>query len=188
MRQDDAGKRLDRVEDDHHAVVDAAAEVPAKQAEQDPADDRDQHRRDRGDEGDARAVDDAREQVAAEMVGAEQVILRRSLQHAREVLLCVVVRREQGPKTTRNRKIDHDDKAQRAQRLFQHLPQHGDAIERALPTVRRPSDEFHRSTSRLAQLDAGVQIGVRDIGQQVGHHEHDGDDQDARPDDRVVAS
>jgi hypothetical protein len=77
-----------------------------------------------------------------------------------------------GPNATMKEKDGDDDGAECAKRLLQHLPEHGNAVERALPASRRPEDKFHlRSTSGLAQLDTRVQVGVGDVGEQVREHE-----------------
>ena len=153
--QDDGRESLDRVEDDHDAIVDAAAEVAAEQPKNDAADHGDEHRGHRGDEGDAGAVHDPREQVAAQMVGAEQVILGWPFQDAREVLFGVVVGGEQRAENDEQKEDHHDDKAQRAQRLLEHLAQHGHAIQRAAASGWSGAATNSILTSRLCSAGCG---------------------------------
>ena len=85
-RQDQARKREEDVGDAHQDGVDPAAEIAGDGADQKPdRADQDHHEADDV-ERDARAVDDARVDVAAELVGAEPVRRRRRLQAVGEIL------------------------------------------------------------------------------------------------------
>ena len=94
-RQDQRRERQEDVGDPHQHRVEPAAEVAGERPDREPDrpdDDRDQ-RDDR--QRDPRAVDDAAEHVAPDLVGAEEVRAARRLQHRRQVLQVGVLRRDQ---------------------------------------------------------------------------------------------
>ena len=66
------GQRAQDLDQALHGSVDEAAEIAGEPAERQPEDEGDDDADEADGQRDARAVDDAREQVAAELVGAEQ--------------------------------------------------------------------------------------------------------------------
>ena len=104
MAQEQVRERQHHIEDAGHERVQAAADVAGDDPEEDPQHGRDQVGEDADLEGDARAEEDPREDVAAELVGAEEVRRRRRPQLVGELLVDRVVGRElsaQGPPTPR---------------------------------------------------------------------------------------
>jgi hypothetical protein len=73
QRHQDGRERQHHVAHAHQERVEPAAEKAGQQAEHDADDHRQHHRDDADDQRDARAVDHGREDVAALVVGAEQV-------------------------------------------------------------------------------------------------------------------
>jgi hypothetical protein len=86
QRQDDRREGEHHVHEPHHDGVDDAAAVAADQAEGDAAGEGDRRRDEADGERDAGAVDDAREDVAADLVGAEPELRRRRLERERDDL------------------------------------------------------------------------------------------------------
>ena len=75
-----ARDRQDDVDTTHQDVVEPAADEPGDEADQPADDEADDNRQQRRAQGEGAAVHGAGEQVAAELVGAEQMIPRRRLQ------------------------------------------------------------------------------------------------------------
>ncbi len=102
--EQDAGEGEQHVDDAHDHLVDGAAEVAGDGADGDADDqaERDDGERDPG--GEARAPQELREQVAAVLVGAEQVGVARLLEQMTEVLRLRAVRRERRPERSRRRR------------------------------------------------------------------------------------
>ena len=90
-------------------------------------------------------------------------------------------------KITIKRKSSHDQETQRAQRTLQYLPKHRDTVQDAAGDGLLELATNSMLTSCFVQLDSRVQVGVGNVGQQVGQHEKDGHDQHARTYDGVVA-
>ncbi len=92
--EDDKDRERQGVEDVHHAHeegVGAAADIAGNRAVGDPDEERD-HRGDEADhERDSAAVEQAREEVASELVGAQPVFCGRGSGAAREILVGVAV-------------------------------------------------------------------------------------------------
>ena len=88
-------------------------------------------------ERDAHAVDESREQIAAELVGAEQMVPRGALQAVLDVLLGRIVRRDQRREDRQHDEPADDDEAEEAGRPA------GDLLEQARagrPCGRRARD------------------------------------------------
>ncbi len=106
----DRRKRANRVEDEDDGIVEPARTVTGDEPE-DPTDDHGKrHRDERHFEGDPRADDDAREDVAAELVGAEEMSERGFRQFLRNCNTRRIVRRD--PIGEHGREDDGDDKGQ----------------------------------------------------------------------------
>ena len=84
-RQHDDGKRQHDVDNALDPVVDAAAEIAGRRAQQRAQRAAGNGRQDADRQRRARAVDDAREDVAAVLVGAEPVLRARRRQHRCEI-------------------------------------------------------------------------------------------------------
>ena len=81
-----SGKRHHHVEDGLQVEVETAAEIGAADAEHQPAEAGDDGAGKADDQRGARAEDDARQEVAPELVGAEPMRPARRLGHRREVV------------------------------------------------------------------------------------------------------
>ena len=90
--QDQRREGLEGVDHPHQRVVDGPAQVTGDQADGHAGQRRDRHRQARGAQREARAVEQAREHVAPQVVGAEEVRGRGRGQHAAEILLDRIVR------------------------------------------------------------------------------------------------
>ena len=97
--EDDRGKREHDVHRAHQNRLDPLAGVARDQADERPGRDREADRDEADPDRDARAVDDAREDVAAQLVGAEPVRAARGLRALREVLPERVVRARRAART-----------------------------------------------------------------------------------------
>jgi hypothetical protein len=75
----DRRKRQHDVADPHDQRVEPAADIAGDEAEADADDERQEHRRAADEQRDARAEHERREDVAALLVGAEQVLGRAAL-------------------------------------------------------------------------------------------------------------
>src|SRR5207249_12208719 len=85
QQQGEPRERQEHVGDAHQRVVDLAAHEPRRRANRGPDRDRDQHRRDPHGERDAASIEHARQQILAEVVGAERVAPGRALELGLEV-------------------------------------------------------------------------------------------------------
>ena len=92
--EDQRRKREQHVHRLHGDGVDAAAVPAGEHADRRADQHREQRRGDADDERDARAVEDARQRVATEAVGAEPVLGARRPQLLHDVLVVGIVRRE----------------------------------------------------------------------------------------------
>ena len=104
QRQQQAGDGQQHVDDAHQRVVEPAADEAGDEADGRPDDDTDGDGEQRGAQRQPGAVHGAREQVAAELVGAEQVRPRRRLQLGLRVRLQRVDRRQQRRQRTPRRR------------------------------------------------------------------------------------
>ena len=112
------GQRDDDVHDAHHHHVDLAAEV-ARDAAVEHADNHvDEGRHEADGQRNARAVEDAREDVAPELVRAAQVLQARALVHGGVVLMGVAVGREHRPEDRQQRHEHDHHHAEHGQRVL----------------------------------------------------------------------
>jgi hypothetical protein len=98
-------QRQEQVREPHQRGVDLAARHARNRADQHADEDRDGHRREADRDRDAPAVEHAREQVLAEVVGAERVLERRARQARVEI--DVVDRHLPDPGTGQHPEQDH---------------------------------------------------------------------------------
>jgi hypothetical protein len=121
QRQHDGRKALQRVEEQDHHVVEPARPVARDQPQDDPQRQRDRRRDQRHVKRDAPAMEHPAEEVAAQLVGAQQV-RRRGVEEpvARAERRRFILREKRREGGTQN---DHDDQhdAEGAQRLAQDL-------------------------------------------------------------------
>ncbi len=130
----------EHVGDPHDHVVPAPADVPRQHAEGDADRDRGQQDQERDHGRDARPVHHAREDVAPDLVGAEQMLRRRRLQEDRRVGRAPGVLGVRGD--PRREDPDHDDRHR----------DHG--AEQQEPV--RPEGPGDQRARRLAGLDQGL--------------------------------
>ncbi len=173
--------------------VDDAAEVAGDRAEQQPDREPDGDRDDADQERVARAVDDPRELVAAELVDAEPVRARWGRGSTRSGSAVEVLRSvgsygaSSGAKIATMTKTDDDARSRRCAPGLRQQPR---ARRRSRD---RPSAPRATSSLRLELGDAHetpdprVDDRVRDVDEQVDEHEHDRDEEDAALEHRVVA-
>ena len=137
-RDEQRRHRVDEIDPARDRRVGEPAEVAGEQAEHVP----DQHRAERDqqrpDDGGARADDRARDDVAAEVVRAEQVLAARARQAVQEVLLVRVVRRDPRPEGRADDDGGEDDDGERRPR----------ARSRGAPAARRARPQASRRPRR----------------------------------------
>jgi len=144
QRDQDRGKRQHHVADPHDQRIEAAADVAGEEPEADADDERQQHRRAADEERDARAEHQRREDIAALLVGAEQVLGRAALhprrrQHRiaqleRRQVERIVRRDDVGEQRSDEAKQRHDRGADRGRRASKRMPEV--AVEKAGPATR----------------------------------------------------
>ena len=111
-RQQDPGKRHQHIDDPADHIVHTPAEVAGNRAEQHADGRRHRHDREADQQRDARARQQAREDVAAELVEAERMREARPLEPARQLLRRRIVRASAAARTARRQTaIEHDDEA-----------------------------------------------------------------------------
>ena len=169
-------------DDEGHRHVDAAAEIAGGEAQTRADQPRDQHHGDADQERDAGAVDHAREVVAAEIVGAEDmrpgafVVPDRRNQPPRQFLRIGVVRSEQ----RRQQRHQHRDRQQRRADHQAFMTEDTPAPQRLC----RRADEIdglrcENFAHASADPDARVEPGVGEVGEEREGHVHErkqGDD------------
>jgi hypothetical protein len=145
-RDDEEREREDDIAEARDDGVPPAAEVAGDKADRHGDDHREQRGEDAGLERRAGAVDDAREHVAPEVVGAHDVAPRRPLEHRAEVRVGRVVRRDE-----RGEQRDEDEQRRDGEAANRHRP----AAEAAQRATARPDargdgdvDRAHRDGSR----------------------------------------
>ena len=154
-------QREEEIRQPHQRRVDAAARDARDRADQHADDDRDQHRREPDRERDAPAVEHAREQVLAEVVGAERVLPRRTLQPRAEVDLVDRHLPEQRPDQHREHHDDQDAPRRRAP------ADGGGSAARPRPRASRLRARARAPAAPLAVSDAGVEPAIEDVGEQI---------------------
>ena len=170
-------------------VVEPAAEVAGEDAEHEPGDERAEDGGNGDAELDAGAEDEPREQVAAELVRAEEVVERGALEARGDVLRVGVVRRDKR----------RDERATRRIATTTSPNSAGRPAHRPLAATERRAPSPPSSTRAVRSLDGdghqrpcsarmrGSRKPVGEVGEQVGEHEQDRDDEHAAAHDRVVA-
>ena len=145
---DDDRQREERVDDAAEDVVDPAAEVAGDEAQR-GTDHRAEDRRQRGHDQDGpRAVDDAREHVAPESVGAEQVVDRRRLERIDRIRRQRVLHDE--PAEDRAQHPEAEDRGAGDERLGAAEP--GELLAaRGAPLVTGRSGRRRRAHQRLVE-------------------------------------
>ena len=121
----EARQRQHQVGQPHQHVVDPAAEVAADRADRRADHGREQRDDERHPERRPQAVDDPAERVAAEEVGAEEVVAlrRRRERDAEEVRLVEGVRREEVGEDRDDAEEEQDDQAAHRQPVAEEAPQ-----------------------------------------------------------------
>ena len=122
-REQHARKGEQHVDQPHDHGVDAAADIARHDADRHADRHRERDREHAFDQRDARAVDDAREQVAAELVGAEPVLGRRRHQHVHQVVLVGIVGRDQRREDAAEHEHQHDREPRQREPRAAQLPQ-----------------------------------------------------------------
>ena len=179
QRQDDQREGHQHVEHALEDEVEPAAEIGRADAQHQA----DQAADDRGAEADdqrrARAVHQAREDVPAELVGAQQVQPARRLHHGVEVVLLGIERRDPAGQHAGREHHQHEHEPEGAERLAPAEPP-DDAQRRALGLGhrlgRRRGDGFRLGTTAVMrgpsrEADARVEPGVQHVDHEVGEHE-----------------
>ena len=141
----------------------------------------------------ARAVDDAGEEVAAEIVDAEPELRRREGQRLRQEGLRVGLGLGEERRKDRGEDQDQQHDAADDRRLVGDEAPPGE-IERApLPVGGRRCKlgdgifELRCSLPVVSEPDARIEPGVGDVGEEVGEAEHQRDHQHQRHLERIVA-
>jgi len=111
-RQDEERHREHGVGDAHEQAVDPAPGVAGEQPDGHAEGERDRDRDETGEERGAGTVDHARQDVPADLVGAEEVRRARRLAHQEEVGRLGTVGSEQGRKSCRRDEEQNHDRAE----------------------------------------------------------------------------
>lgn len=150
-REDDGRERLHAVHHHHEDAVDPPAEVPGEDSQQQTDDQGDEPGRDGHREGDTGSEDGPGQQVAAERVGAQQVLGGRTLQACGDVLLRRVVGSQE--RREEHRCQDEEDKSQ----AELAGPGGGDPAEQADHAPAPPRGRGH-GDGHAALLDSSTRI------------------------------
>ena len=142
---DEVRKRPLQVDVAHDDVIEPAPEIARKHAERDPGDERDGDRGDADEQRHLRAHDDAAQEIAAEIVGAEPVRPARRQQHV-EGHGVGVVGRDQRPDHGQQRQ--HRKESRADERLLVP-PEHGAQLH---PAGAAPGRESDIAEDRFAHL------------------------------------
>ncbi len=171
--QQDAGKGKEGVHDhDVDDAVHASAVVPGDAANDQAENERDRNHAGADQHGDARAIDDAGEHVAAELVGAQPMRRRRAGEAGREIDRGGIVGRNPGSEDGQHGEDNHQDNPCGGERVQE------DGAPQALRRGRsgRDAGGSGRNCGHELGLDYGsfsfslLQFLVR-IERELGHHE-----------------
>ena len=183
-QDDQVGEAHPGVDEALHDHVELAAEIARDDADEDRDHGGERRRGEADDHRELRAVEAAREHVAAEIVGAQPELLRRRLQPVDRADLVVAVGRQHVGEDAAEQEDDADDEADGAERLVAEQPaEEATACRcRAAAAARRRGRSRRRRPSAVPHL--GIEQPVAEVDQQVDQHHGDADDQEHAGDDR----
>src|SRR5688572_22827213 len=150
-RHEETGERHDRVDDAHEDRVDSAPEASAHETDQCSTDEGQHDCEQRGIDRSAGGEHHATERVVAGLVGAEEMIRRRTLEEVRCRLVDVVGRNPRSEESGRHDHERHDEPEERGL-LTEEPVQHQPPTEVAAP--------FRGRGFERGEIDVGCQGGV----------------------------
>ena len=192
-REDEGRQDEEEVGDPHQAVVGPAADEARDDADEGADEDRDQRRQEPDRHRDARAVDRQVEHVAAELVGPEDVGGRRWLERCARS-------RSSRSRAARRRAPARSARIPKMTRMISPKTPSRAAAEPArevrAPLARRRQRSARRPDARpvgadgvvgASRPDPRIEEAVHDVGDEVGHHDGDRQQQEDALEHRVVA-